>query len=152
MANSLSNNIFHKTIQLHEEKDPYRNLWRNVLIVAIEDLLRKKEIQIRFDNKKYSLEEMWFYHEDFELICEYAQLAPKIVRKRVYEAIKKIERKYENKTDMSEMSGKWFYKSKGINREPNRYSTTMYNVQKWRRTYDGWTKNKNYIWSRKRKL
>ena len=130
MANSLSNNIFHKTIQLHEEKDPYRNLWRNVLIVAIEDLLRKKEIQIRFDNKKYSLEEMWFYHEDFNLICEYAQLAPKIVRKRVYEAIKKIERKYENKTDMSEMSGKWFYKSKTINREPNRYSRTMYNVQK----------------------
>jgi len=130
MANSLSNNIFHKTIQLHEEKDPYRNLWRNVLIVAIEDLLRKKESQIRFDNKKYSLEEMWFYHEDFELICEYAQLAPEIVRKRVYEAIKKIERKYENKTDMSKMSGKWFYKSKTINREPNRYSTTMYNVQK----------------------
>jgi len=72
---------------------------------------------------------MWFYHEDFDLICEYAQLAPKIVRKRVYEAIKKIERKYE-KTDMSEMPGKWFYKSKTINREPNRYSTTMYNVQK----------------------
>jgi hypothetical protein len=37
------------------------------------------------------------------------------------------------------MSGKWFYKSKGINREPNRYSTTMYNVQKWRRAYDRWT-------------
>lgn len=128
MANSLSNNIFHKTIQLYEEKDPYRNLWRNVLIVGIEDFLKKKEIQIKFGNKKYSLEEMWFHHEDFNLICEYAQLAPKIVRKRVYEAIEKIERKYENKKDMSEMSGEWFYKSKGINREPNRYSTTMYDV------------------------
>ena len=128
MANSLNNNIFHKTIQLHEEKDPYRNLWRNVLIIGIEDFLKKKEVHIKFNNRKYSLEEMWFYHEDFNLICEYAQLEPKIVRKRVYEAIQKIERKYENKKNMPEMSRKWFYKSKGINREPNRYSTTMYDV------------------------
>ena len=128
MANSLSNNIFHKTIQLHEEKDPYRNLWRNVLIVAIEDLLRKKESQIRFDNKKYSLEEMWFYHEDFNLICEYAQLEPKMVKKRVFEALERIEKQYE-KTDMSKMQGKWFYKSKEINRGPNRHSTTMYPVR-----------------------
>ena len=128
MANSLSNNIFHKTIQLHEEKDPCRNLWRNVLIVAIEDLLRKKESQIRFDNKKYSLEEMWFYHEDFNLICEYAQLDPKMVRKRVFQALERIEKKYE-KTDMSEMQGKWLYKSKEINRGPNRHSTTMYPVR-----------------------
>ena len=128
MANSLSNNIFHKTIKLHEEKDPYRNLWRNVLIVAIEDLLRKKESQIKFDNKKYSLEEMWFYHEDFNLICEYAQLDPKMVRKRVFQALERIEKKYE-KTDMSEMQGKWLYKSKEINRGPNRHSTTMYPVR-----------------------
>jgi len=128
MANSLSNNIFHKTIQLHEEKDPYRNLWRNVLIVAIEDLLRKKESQIKFNNKKYSLEEMWFYHEDFNLICEYAQLEPKMVKKRVFEALERIEKKYE-KTDMSKMQGKWFYKSKEINRGPNRHSTTMYPVR-----------------------
>ena len=128
MANSLNNNIFHKTIQLHEEKDPYRDLWRNVLIIGIEDFLKKKEVHIKFNNRKYSLEEMWFYHEDFNLICEYAQLEPKIVRKRVYEAIQKIERKYENKKNMPKMSRKWFYKSKGINREPNRYSTTMYDV------------------------
>ena len=128
MAGSHLSNFVFKTLNLEEQHDPYRNLWRNVLIVAIEDLLRKKESQIKFDNRKYSLEEMWFYHEDFDLICEYAQLAPKIVRKRVYEAIQKIERKYENKKNMSEMPGKWFYKSEGINREPNRYSTTMYDV------------------------
>jgi len=128
MANSLSNNIFHKTIQLHEEKDPVKNLWRNVLIVAVEDLLKKKETQIKFNNKKYSLEEMWFYHNDFNLICEWAQFEPKVVRERVYEAIKKIEEKYASKKNMSEMSREWFYKSKGINRKPNRASTTMYNV------------------------
>ena len=128
MANSLNNNIFHKTIQLHEEKDPYRNLWRNVLIIGIEDFLKKKEVHIKFNNRKYSLEEMWFYHEDFNLICEYAQLEPKMVKKRVFEALERIEKKYE-KTDMSKMQGKWFYKSKGINRQPNRHSTTMYPVR-----------------------
>ena len=112
-----------------KKKDPLRNLWRNVLIVGIEDLLKKKEIQIKFNvAQKYSLEDMWFNHEDFDLICEYSQLAPKIVKKRVYEAIERIRKKYANKRNMSEMPGKWFYKSEGINREPNRHSTTMYNV------------------------
>jgi len=128
MANSLNNNIFHKTIPLHEKKDPYLKLWRCVLVVGIEDFLRKKEKQIQLNNKKYSLEEMWFYHEDFNLICEYAQLEPKMVKKRVFEALERIEKQYE-KTDMSEMQGKWFYKSKEINRGPNRHSTTMYPVR-----------------------
>jgi len=129
MASSLSNSPILKTIELHEKKDPVRNLWRNVLIVGIEDLLKKKEIQIKFNiPEKYSLEEMWFDHEDFDLICEYSQLAPKIVRKRVFETIERIRNKYVGKRNMSEMPGKWFYKSEGISREPNRHSTTMYNV------------------------
>jgi len=130
MARYQSGNFGFKTVELHEKKDPIKNLWRNVLITGIEDLLKKKEIQIKFDIKKYSLEEIWINNKDFDLVCEYAQLEPKIVRKRVYEAIQKMEKKYENKRNMSEMPGKWFYKSQGINREPNRYSTTMYDVQK----------------------
>jgi len=121
-----SSHIVSKTLELHEKRDPVRNLWRNVLIVAIEDLLKKKEIHIKYNNKKYSLEEMWLHHEDFNLVCEWAQFEPKIIRKRIYEAIQKIERKYENKRNMSEMSGKWFYQSDEINRRPNRGSTTMY--------------------------
>ena len=31
-----------KTFNLYEKRDPIRNLWRNVLIVGIEDLLKKK--------------------------------------------------------------------------------------------------------------
>src|SRR5210317_1314563 len=124
-----SSHIVSKTIELHEKRDPIRNLWRNVLIVAIEDLLKKKEIHIKFNNKKYSLEEMWLHHEDFNLICEWAQFEPKIIRKRICEAIQKIERKYENKRNMSEMPGKWFYQSDEINRRPNRGSTTMYPVR-----------------------
>ena len=121
-----SSHIVSKTLELHEKRDPVRNLWRNVLIVAIEDLLKKKEVHIKYNNKKYSLEEMWVHHEDFNLVCEWAQFEPKIIRKRIYEAIQKIERKYENKRNMSEMPGKWFYQSDEINRRPNRGSTTMY--------------------------
>src|SRR5210317_1933610 len=95
MASSLSNSPILKTIELYEKKDTIKNLWRNVLIVGIEDLLKKKEIQIKFNApEKYSLEEMWFDHEDFDLICEYSQLAPKIVRKRVFETIERIRNKY----------------------------------------------------------
>jgi len=120
--------LISKTINLHEKKDPYRDLWRNVLIVAIEDLLKKREIQIKFDNKKVSLEELWFHHDDFNLVCEWAQLEPSIVRKRVYEAIERIKKKYAQK-DMSKVPGKWLYKSQEINRPANRYSTTMYPVR-----------------------
>jgi len=132
MANSLSNNIFHKTVQLHEKKDPLKNLWRAVLVAGIEDLLKKKEFQFKYNvDQKYSLEEMWFYHKDFDLICEYSELAPKIVRKRVYETIKRIEEKYAKKeTNMSKMPWQWLYKSEDIRRGPNRHSTTMYDVQK----------------------
>lgn len=128
MARYQEGNFGFKTINLHEKKDPLRNLWRNVLIVGIEDLLKKKEIQIKFNvNGKISLEELWFDHEDFDLICEYSELEPKIVRKRVFEAIKRMRKKYA-KDNLSSMSRKWLYKSEAINREPNRYSTTMYNV------------------------
>src|SRR5210317_691130 len=91
MASSLSS-LFSKTIDLNPKKDPMTVLWRNVLTVGIEDLLKKKELQIKFDMRKsYSIEEMWFNHEDFDLICEYSELEPKIVKRRVYETIERME-------------------------------------------------------------
>ena len=38
----MANSVALKTLNLEESFDPYRNLWRNVLIVGIEDLLKKK--------------------------------------------------------------------------------------------------------------
>jgi activator of HSP90 ATPase len=130
MANSpLINRLFEKTMDLNRKKDPITVLWRNVLIVGIEDLLKKKETQIKFDlRKSYSIEEMWFNHEDFDLICEYSELEPKIVKKRVYETIERMEKKYADKNNMPKVPWKWLYKSEEINRGPNRYSTTMYDV------------------------
>ena len=129
MANSvLTNRLFHKTIDLFEKKDPVKNLWRNVLILALEDFLKNKEKQAMRGVKSFSKEEIWFYSEDFKLVCEFAQLEPEVVKKRTFKAVERMRKKY-NEKNMSEMSGKWFYKSEEINREPNRHSTTMYPVR-----------------------
>ena len=123
-----SSHIVSKTLELNEKHDPVRNLWRNVLIIALEDLLKNKEKQAMRSVKLFSKEEMWFFSKDFKLICEFVGLQPDMVKKRTFEAIERIRKKYVQK-NMSKMSGKWLYKSEGINRKPNRHSTTMYPVQ-----------------------
>ena len=114
-----------KTINLEETKDPLRNLWRNVLIIGIEDLFKKKEIQYATHNKKYCVEEMWLHHEDFDLVCEYSQLSPKIVKDKIIKALKVMEKKYVKKNNLSEMQGKWFYKTNELNRRSDGSYTPM---------------------------
>ena len=123
-----SSHIVSKTIEDYEKHDPIRNLWRNVLIIALEYLLKNKEKQAMRSVKLFSKEEMWFFSKDFKLICEFVGLQQEMVKKRTFEAIERIRKKYVQK-NMSKMSGKWFYKSEGINRKPNRHSKTMYPVQ-----------------------
>ena len=60
-----------------KKKIPLRNLWRNVLIIGIEDLLKNKEKQAIRAAKSFSKEEIWFYSDDFKLICEYADIEPR---------------------------------------------------------------------------
>jgi hypothetical protein len=120
-----SSHIVSKTLEDYEKHDPVRNLWRNVLIIALEDLLKNKEKQAMRSVKLFSREEMWFSSKDFELVCEYAGLQPDIVKKRTFETVERIRKKYDKK-NMSKMSGKWFFQSDEINRRPNRGSTTMY--------------------------
>tara|TARA_R100001460_G_scaffold811_4_gene3588 strand:- start:2833 stop:3207 length:375 start_codon:yes stop_codon:yes gene_type:complete len=119
-----SSHLVSKTIQLHEKRDPIRNLWRNVLIIGIEDLLKSKEKQIIRKEKKFSNEEIWFYHEDFKLICEYAQLDCGTVKKRVFEAIERMRNKYE-KQYMPKMPRKWIHKNKILSRQSSRNYSTM---------------------------
>ena len=119
-----SSHLVSKTVQLNEKKDPIRNLWRNVLILGIEDLLKNKEKQAIRAAKFFSYEEIWFYSDDFKLICEYADIEPGMVKKRTFEAIERIRKKYAEK-DMSKMPGQWLYKSKTISRKSDRGSSTM---------------------------
>ena len=111
-----------------EKRDPIRTLWRNVLLTAVIDLLKKKEVQFKFKLKKRSHEELWFYEEDFDLVCEYSQYSPTAVRKKVMKAINKMEKQYENKrkqNNMSSMSWKWVYKNSGIGGEQETNSQSM---------------------------
>jgi hypothetical protein len=118
-----------KTVSLYEKKDPIRDLWRNVLIVGIEDLIKKKKLQYQWNRKAYCLEEMWFYHDDFKLICEYAQLEHAIVKKKVFKAIEELKEKYEKReTSMPTMSGKWLHKDQKISGRSKRWNSSMSNV------------------------
>jgi hypothetical protein len=51
-----SSHIVSKTLEDYEKHDPIRNLWRNVLIIALEDLLKNKKnkqcVQLNFFLKK----------------------------------------------------------------------------------------------------
>ena len=118
-----------KTVSLYEKKDPVRDLWRNVLIVGIEDLIKKKKLQYQWNRKAYCLEEMWFYHDDFKLICEFAQLEHAIVKKKVFKAIEELKEKYEKReTSMPTMSGKWLHKDQKISGRSKRWNSSMSNV------------------------
>jgi flagellar biosynthesis regulator FlbT len=118
-----------KTFNLYEKKDPVRNLWRNVLIVGIEDLLKKKKFQYQWNRKAYCLEEMWFHHDDFKLICEYAQLEHAIVKKKVFKAIEQIKEKYEKReTSMPEMPRQWIYKNNEVSGRSERRDSSVSDV------------------------
>ena len=118
-----------KTVSLYEKKDPVRDLWRNVLIVGIEDLIRKKKLQYQWNRKAFCLEEMWFHHDDFKLICEFAQLEHAIVKKKVFKAIEELKEKYEKReTSMPTMSGKWLHKDQKISGRSKRWNSSMSNV------------------------
>jgi hypothetical protein len=119
-----------KTVNLYEKRDPIRNLWRNVLIVGIEDLIKKKTLQYQWNRKAFCLEEMWFHHDDFKLICEFAELEHAIVKKKVFKAIEEIKEKYEKReVSMPSMSREWLYKDKEISGRSKRWHSSMFDVQ-----------------------
>jgi hypothetical protein len=111
-----------------ETRDPIRTLWRNVLLISVIDLLKKKEIQFKFKRKNKLQEELWFFGKDFDLVCEYSQYSSVAVRNKVMKAIKKMEKKYDDKRrekDMSSMSWKWVYKNSGIGGEQETNNKSM---------------------------
>ena len=83
MASTQS--LFPKAIELNETRDPLRNLWRNVLIVALEDAMG-----FNLNNKNYGggrtssehLSKAYFTEPnfDFKLVCTYAGFDHEYVR------------------------------------------------------------------------
>ena len=121
-----------RTLNLSEKKDPIRNLWRNVLIVALEDVIKKATVAAKFSHyyqhtNKSALEYFEIPNKDFYLVCEYAQFDADMVRSKVLTKIKDIHLKEgkNGKNYLSEMRGKRLYKNKTFSGSSSRYDRTM---------------------------
>jgi len=109
--------------------DPIKNLWRNVLIVAISDAIKVKTNIIKYSdfykNKRFQeLDYVTLPNSDFAKICEYAELDHNMVRKKVIKTLESMEKNYD-KDNMPEMPWKRLYQSKGINRESSGNHTAV---------------------------
>jgi|TARA_R100001086_G_scaffold11265_1_gene5898 hypothetical protein len=95
--------VFPKAVNfLGEKKDPERSLWRNVLIVALEDAVGR-----HYRNKNFGVGEKsaqaYFLepNRDFALVCHYAGFDHEYVRMKAKKFIK--EKLSEEKDNMHSM-------------------------------------------------
>tara|TARA_S200002703_G_scaffold141255_1_gene132981 strand:+ start:461 stop:847 length:387 start_codon:yes stop_codon:yes gene_type:complete len=112
-----------KTLIEFDERDPIRNLWRNVLVVAIEDAIKVKTAFIKFSEfyngkKSYELDYVTKDNRDFNKVCELAQLDGNVVRKKINKVMKEMEENH-GKSTMPKMPWKRLYQSEGVNRQSN---------------------------------
>jgi hypothetical protein len=122
-------NLDQKTLNEYDTFNPVRNLWRNVLIVAISDAIKIKTNIIKFKEmyskrRFHEIDYVTLPNSDFAKICDYADLDHNLVRKKIIITLDNMEKNYE-KGNMPEMPWKRLYQSKGINREYSGNYTTM---------------------------
>ena len=100
-------NLSPKTLKEHDDFNPIRNLWRNVLITAIEDLIKatkvlakKNTFTITDKYKHYyshaqrtELEYFTVPNQDFYDVCQFAEIDHTQVRKNVIKTVKQIQLK-----------------------------------------------------------
>ena len=118
-----------RTLKEFDTFDPVRNLWRNVLIVAISDAIKVKSNIVKFSehygNRRFhELDYVTLPNSDFAKICEYAELDHNMVRKKVIKTLDDMEKNYD-KDNMPAMPWKRLYQSKGINRESSGNHTAV---------------------------
>ena len=111
-------NLSPKTLKEHDEFNPIRNLWRNVLIVAIEDVIKATKVLVRantfeitgkFRNyyshaQRTELEYFTVPNKDFYDLCQFAEIDHTQVRRNVIKRVKQIQLK-EGKNGKSYMPG-----------------------------------------------
>ena len=102
-----------RAVDLHQAKarDPIKSLWRNVLVVAIEDAIKACVLKCKYkaDVTYHDLLYITEPNQDFATICHYADLDHSLVRRKVGITFKKIEESYEQ-GNMSDVQGKWLHK------------------------------------------
>ena len=120
---------YEKALNEYDTFNPVRNLWRNVLIVAISDAIKIKSNIVKFkefyDKRRFhEIDYVTLPNSDFAKICEYAELDHNLVRKKIIITLDNMEKNYD-KGNMPEMPWKRLYQSKGINRESSGSYTTV---------------------------
>ena len=95
-------------------RDPYKSLWRNVLIVAIEDAIKDTVRRCQFKDfydgtRSLEVDYVTEPNQDFATVCHYADLDHSLVRSKVKKTLSRIEDKYAKK-DMSEVQREWVHK------------------------------------------
>jgi len=108
-----------KAINLEDPFNPLRNLWRNVLIVSIEDEIKiKKQIvkyREHYERRRFhEIDYVSLPNRDFDAVCSMAELDGALVRKKVNQVLERME---SNDNNMPTMPWKRLYQSKGIYRE-----------------------------------
>jgi len=131
MARYQPGNFGFKTLVEYDVRDPIRNLWRNVLVVALEDAIKIKNKTLKFSefytNKRFhELDYVSLPNRDFDKVCELAQLDGNLVRKKINQFLKGIEKNYgKNKNNMPTLSWKRLYQSERVYRESDGNHTSM---------------------------
>ena len=122
-------NFGFRTLVEFDERNPIRNLWRNVLVAAISDAIKIKSTTLKFSefysNKKFlELDYVTLPNRDFDAVCQLSELDGNLVRKKINKVMKEMEDNY-GKDNMPKMPWKRLYKSEGLNRESDGNHTSM---------------------------
>ena len=115
-------NLALRTLNEYDTFDPVRNLWRNVLVVAIEDAIKIKTMTLKFkhfyakqNRRWHELDYVSLPNQDFDSVCYLANLDGNLVRRKVNKTLEKMEKTY-GKEDMPDMPWKRLYNSSVINK------------------------------------
>jgi len=116
-----------KAINLEDPFNPLRNLWRNVLIVSIEDAIKIKRQVVKYKEfyerrRFHELDYVSLPNRDFDAVCSMAELDGALVRKKVNQVLERME---SNDNNMPTMPWKRLYQSKGIYRESDGNYTSV---------------------------
>jgi hypothetical protein len=115
-------NLALRTLNEYDTFDPVRNLWRNVLVVAIEDAIKIKTMTLKFkhfyakqNRRWHELDYVSLPNQDFDSVCYLANLDGNIVRRKINETLERMEKTY-GKGDMPDMPWKRLYNTNVINK------------------------------------
>ncbi len=119
MGWGTQHHLGNKTMNLNDSFNPLRNLWRNVLIVSIEDAIKIKKQIVKYKEfyakrRFHEIDYVSLPNRDFDSVCSMAELDGNLVRKKVNQVLERMEK---DDKDMPSMPWKRLYQSKGIYRE-----------------------------------